>query len=204
MDRVETALDVDTAPWMREARCSYQQTRSAVPLCAAVARARGAVLVLLLAGCGLQPSPRETITPANRIGAVALGAAQADVHALLGTPDGAWPIAGFLVEAWDETDRHRLFLYYRDEAVVQIRVTSPRYVTEGGISSLSTFEEIRAQHAPLQTLINPLDPSGTYYDAVDEGIAFLIGPPADEAHANPDGEAVAIFVHSPGEEVIIL
>jgi hypothetical protein len=126
------------------------------------------------------------------------------VHDHLGTPEGTWPVAGYVVDAWDEPDQHRLFVYYRDEAVVQVRVTSPRSVTPGGISSSSTFEEIRAQYSPLQTLVNPMDPAGTYYDAVDEGIAFLIGPSAEGAPANPEGEVVVIFVHRPGEEVIVL
>ena len=157
---------------------------------------------LVLAGCGAGQPPNpidaSAIVPGTRIGKVALQDTRADVLEALGTPDHTWTAEhnpGLYLEGWDEPEDHQLFVYYRDEIVVQIHITSPAYTTPEGFSTATHGDTLRTRLAPLEPFINPYEVGLTYYDAVDKGIAFV---------ATNTGVTRALFIHVPGTEMLIL
>ncbi len=174
-----------------------------------------APVLLLLASCEApedtvrsQPVKDEAhvVVPGTRLGPVALGAQQAEVHAALGAPDRMWRMhhdgSPVEVDAW-EKEGDDLVVYSKDDQVVQILATGPDYATSDGLSTRSTLEKVRTQHTALQSVMNPYENGTLYYHDQPAGVAFGV---ATEAGAVPEkevGEVFAIFVHRPGEDVLL-
>lgn len=171
------------------------------------------VLVPIL-GTGCQQPESETdrvpdaklIVPGERLGTVSLGTPRAQVMQGQGTPQSSWSPPGqdsLLVDVWQLAEEQQLVVYYNDERVVQVHTTSPEFSTAEHTSIQNTFEDLRNQFGPLQPFINPYETGVTYYDATDKGIAFAISDAQSETENSLAGDALAVFVHLPGMEVLI-
>lgn len=147
------------------------------------------------------------IAPARGIGKVRLGMTRVQVHADLGRPreTNRWG-GGIIEERWSRKPKNDgdfppyVSVLYQQDRVVQVEVSSRDFSTAGGVSTKSTFKEIRAAYPKLRvTEYLYEDARGLYYDDRDEGIAFYVG---GQDYIRPEYSPEAIIVHRPGFSVI--
>jgi hypothetical protein len=177
--------------------------------------------LLAISGCATGGSSGASlIKPGLQIGQVRIGESLDQVHHALGKPDGEdAAMGGKLTEVWysgpgfaGTTSRRQneLEIYFhgpgaggdqsQPTVVVQVRVTSPFFKTESGISVQSSFAQIRTAYpgahrdAGWEKNLPPASPQGPQESLVDKaaGIAFEFRA---GARANPDKQGNCVAIH---------
>ena len=175
----------------------------------------------LLAACGSRARASDSVVSGRSAGRVFLGMARADVWKILGKPRYtlAVPHGGSLYgeDDWTKAGQTLSVISERD-AVIQIEFSSPRFVTTDGLSTRSTFAQVRRRHPAMTARAYLLDyhrilssrtPKVDYYDSyyVDDvrgGIAFTDGPDEGIGPETINSVLSTLIVHRPGSEVLPL
>ncbi|MEP7219581.1 MAG: hypothetical protein ABI876_11730 [Bacteroidota bacterium] len=157
------------------------------------------------------PAAMNPIVAGKSVGKVKVGEDFAMVVKTLGDPDSSDAGMGHVAASWGskrapgKAAPHRLDIYASfnaegsEHVVREIRVTSPRFTTAGGISTGSRFADIAKAYKSAHVVATYDDGAGPVliYDDVKSGIAFeVMGP-----NGSPDGHCVAIIVHETGRPV---
>lgn len=144
------------------------------------------------------PTAKELITPGKSIGSIVLGQTQQSVLAELGTPDSGDAAMGHSWTTWLSKDGGKnelnIFSGLGPDGKIHvrhIRVTSPFFKTEKGISTKNLLKEILVAYPDARKLKskNGIE----VYDDVARGIAFEV--------FKKNGVCRAITVHPAGEKV---
>ncbi|MEZ0006586.1 hypothetical protein ABH942_001956 [Flavobacterium sp. 28YEA47A] len=143
---------------------------------------------------------KQLIVPGKSIGLTHLGQ-NAETLASLGRPDFSDAAMGKAWSSWYSKDgkKNELNIYttYKDsemkEKVIRlIRITSPEFKTEEGISTGSTLNTIQNSYPKLVITgkYKDVGESVEIYDAIDSGVAFEI----------KKGNCIGIIVHETGKK----
>lgn len=159
-----------------------------------------------------------TIIRGRSIGKVRIGATRTAILRILGKPSKSvkWrsgPIQDSYRGPTPPLDRYGqvsslptfLNVIYRNNKVVQIEVSSPKFKTNSGISVRSSLAQFRAKYGKTRVRAYGYEDSngggniGYYYDAVNKGIAFEFGV-QDQFDALSTADSLR--VHAPGLAVL--
>ncbi len=144
---------------------------------------------------------KQLIVPGKSIGLTHLGQ-NAETLASLGRPDFSDAAMGKAWSTWYSKDNKKnelnIYTTYKDSEMTEkvirlIRITSPEFKTEEGISTGSSINTIRSSYPKLVITGKYKDAgeSVEIYDAMDSGIAFEIKKES----------CISIIVHETGKKV---
>ncbi len=144
------------------------------------------------------------IEPGRRIGKVQIGADRQAVHSLLRQPQGTYAVRKGLKGDYWSSGKDDLRIFYENDKVVQISVTSSRFSTPEGLSTGNSLAEVQRKDEGLRKYHYFAHGSGgvliDYYDDVGRGVAFEFT--ANASAEKRKYEPYAILVHRPGHPVI--
>jgi hypothetical protein len=157
--------------------------------------------------------PDYIIEPGKRVGKVKLGDTRSSTQSKLGTPKKRVIIDDRIRnDYWESKDNETIDIYYRDDKVIQIAVSSALYKIDNQINTNSSLSEIREVFDGLAEeryfLDLSEDPSNkepvegkifyTYYDDNVRGVAFVFVYDL-AARVPKEGVPSSIIVHLPNE-----
>lgn len=175
----------------------------------------------MLAAFGGPAGASDAVVPGRSVGHVFLGMTRADVWKILGRPRYTLAVPHgrslYGEDDWTSAGQTLSVISERD-TVIQIEFSSPRLVTTDGLSTRSTFAQVRRHHPAMIARAYLLDyhrifssqPSQVdYYDSysVDDvggGIAFTDGGEEGIGPETINSVLSTIIVHRPGSEALPL
>ena len=164
------------------------------------------LLSMFIATCNSPAPPNLQAEPGAGIGAIRLGATRSETISAMG---GEAEEAGHQVtdslwqDEWSIRGGQRLVVLYHRDRVLQIQGEGPAIFTRNGISTYSTQAAIREAFPNGSVSMMAHDMETLYYDLEDQGIAFSARLAKAGEYPNSEGDAVSIFIHEPGQEVIV-
>lgn len=140
----------------------------------------------------LAHSKNLDIYPGVGIYSISIGASKHKTRSIFGQPDSQ-------TDDGDAYPRSGIFFNYVNDRIESIIITSPKYRTDGGISTNSTLKEFTINYPNYKkTCYQDGGASAevvtTMYDAVEDGLAFSI----EKFNGKSTETIVSLTVHRPG------
>ena len=150
------------------------------------------------------------VVAGKQAGKVQIGMPRANVLKLLGEPGSTRPESGGMLQrdVWEENNTKLdgqggpfLYVYYLDNRVIQVTLTSTGYASGDGWFVGKNVGPDAYKNARVYKIEAPTDEGGPlhWYDSVGTGLAFELAP------AGPTGQSMvlALAVHKPGLTVTL-
>ncbi|MEW6733726.1 MAG: hypothetical protein AB1489_20530 [Acidobacteriota bacterium] len=156
--------------------------------------------------------PDYIIEPGKRIGKISLSDTRTRVIKVLGRPKKQVLLGDKIRnDYWESVSRDTVDIYYRDDKVIQISISSPAYKINNTIGTNTSFLDIKEAFNKLERYRYFIDLSEergnsnaqgqlfyTYYDDVERGLAFVFIYERD-GKVPDEGVPSNIIIHLPGE-----
>ncbi len=157
--------------------------------------------------------PDYAIEPGKRAGKIKLGDTRSSTQSKLGKPKKRVMIDDRIRnDYWESKNNDTIDIYYRDDKVIQIAISSPLYKIDNKINTNSSFLDIQEAFDGLAEekyfIDLSEDPNNkepvegkvfyTYYDDIVHGIAFVFVYDL-ETKVPKEGVPSSIIVHLPNE-----